>query len=85
MMATIGFSYKARSNESMQSWAYEALNYGFSKAGASNPPVQNGWMLSLCSSTCQQDASFWEYWANDVNGFYDNSASSAYVLPFVEF
>lgn len=84
MMTTIGFSYKARSNESMQSWASEALTYGFSKVGASNPPTKNGWMLSLCSSTCRQDVNFWYYWANTVNGFYDY-ASSAYVLPFVEF
>ena len=84
MMTTIGFSYKARSNESMQSWASEALAYGFSKVGASNPPTKNGWMLSLYSSTCRQDVNFWYYWANTVNGFYDY-ASSAYVLPFVEF
>ena len=84
MMATIGFSYKARSNESMQGWAYEALNYGFSKAGASNPPVKDGWMQSVCSSTRRGNYSFWYYWANSSNGFYDSSVS-AYVLPFVEF
>lgn len=84
MMATIGFSYKARSNESMQSWASAALAYGFSKAGASNPPVNGGWMQSLCSSTRRGNYSFWYYWANSVNGFYDSSVS-AYVLPFVEF
>lgn len=84
MMATIGFSYKARSNESMQSWASAALAYGFSKAGASNPPVNGGWMQSLCSSTRRGNYSFWYYWANSVNGFYDSSVS-AYVLSFVEF
>ena len=84
MMATIGFSYKARSNESMQSWASAALAHGFSKAGASNPPVNGGWMQSLCSSTRRGNYSFWYYWANSVNGFYDSSVS-AYVLPFVEF
>ena len=85
MMATIGFSYKAMSNGSMQSWASAALDYGFSKAGASNPPVKNRSIQPLCSSTCQQNTDFWEYWANDVNGFYDDYGSSAYVLPFVEF
>lgn len=84
MMATIGFSYKAMSNGSMQSWASAALDYGFSKAGASNPPVKNCSIQSLCSSTCQQNTDFWEYWANDVNGFYDTD-DSGYVLPFVEF
>ena len=84
MMATIGFSRKSMSNQDMQGWAYEALNYGFSKAGASNPPVKDGWMQSVCSSTRRGNYSFWYYWANSSNGFYDSSVS-AYVLPFVEF
>ena len=84
MMATIGFSRKLMSNQNMQGWAYEALNYGFSKAGASNPPVKDGWMQSVCSSTRRGNYSFWYYWANSSNGFYDSSVS-AYVLPFVEF
>ncbi len=84
MMTTIGFSSKSRSNESMQSWASAALDYGFSKAGASNPPVKNRSIQPLCSSTCQQNTDFWSYWANYVNGFYSNDYS-AYVLPFVEF
>ena len=84
MMATIGFSVKSMSNGSMQSWASAALDYGFSKAGASNPPVKNRSIQPLCSSTCQQNTDFWSYWANDVNGFYSNDYS-AYVLPFVEF
>lgn len=84
MMTTIGFSRKSMSNQDMQGWAYEALNYGFSKAGASNPPVKDGWMQSVCSSTRRGNYSFWYYWANSSNGFYDSSVS-AYVLPFVEF
>ena len=84
MMSTIGFSRKSMSNQDMQGWAYEALNYGFSKAGASNPPVKDGWMQSVCSSTRRGNYSFWYYWANSSNGFYDSSVS-AYVLPFVEF
>ena len=85
MMATIGFSYKARSNENMQSWASEALAYGFSKAAASNPPVTaNNSFVRICSSTCYKDDTFWGYWANYVNGFYQKS-NSDYVLPFVEF
>ena len=84
MMTTIGFSRKLMSNQDMQGWAYEALNYGFSKAGASNPPVKDGWMQSVCSSTRRGNYSFWYYWANSSNGFYDSSVS-AYVLPFVEF
>lgn len=86
MMTTIGFSYKARSNEDMQSWASAALAYGFSKAGASNSPITaDKSFLPICSSTCQQDADFWSYGANDVNGFYNTYNYSAYVLPFVEF
>lgn len=85
MMTTIGFSYKARSNEDMQSWASAALAYGFSKAGASNSPITaDKSFLPICSSTCQQNTDFWSYWANYVNGFYSND-NSAYVLPFVEF
>ena len=84
MMTTIGFSRKLMSNQDMQGWAYEALNYGFSKAGASNPPVKDGWMQSVCSSTRRGNYSFWYYWTNSSNGFYDSSVS-AYVLPFVEF
>ena len=85
MMTTIGFSYKARSNEDMQSWASAALAYGFSKAGASNSPITaDKSFLPICSSTCQQNTDFWSYWANYVNGFYSNDYS-AYVLPFVEF
>lgn len=85
MMATIGFSYKARSNENMQSWASEALAYGFSKAAASNPPVTaNNSFVRICSSTCYKDDTFWGYWANYVNGFYQKSNSDN-VLPFVEF
>ena len=81
MMATIGFSYKAQSNESTQSWASAALYYGFSKAGASNPPVRADKSIqSICSSTCYKDADFWNY----VNGYYGTDYSS-YVLPFVEF
>ena len=85
MMSTIGFSRKSMSNQDMQAWASAALNYGFSKAGASNPPVKDGWMQSVCSSTRRGNYSFWYYWANSSNGFYDNSSVSAYVLPFVEF
>ena len=86
MMTTIGFSYKARSNEDMQSWASAALAYGFSKAGASNSPITaDKSFLPICSSTCQQDADFWSYGANYVNGFYNTYNYSAYVLPFVEF
>ena len=84
MMATIGFSRKSQSNAAMQAWASAALDYGFSKAGASNPPVKNRSIQPLCSSTCQQNTDFWSYWANYVNGFYSNDYS-AYVLPFVEF
>lgn len=85
MMTTIGFSYKARSNGDMQSWASAALAYGFSKAGASNSPITaDKSFLPICSSTCQQNTDFWSYWANYVNGFYSNDYS-AYVLPFVEF
>ena len=84
MMATIGFSRKSMSNRDMQSWAYEALAYGFSKAGASNSPVKEDGIQYLCSSTYPGNYYFWRYWANTVNGFYDAS-SSAYVLPFVEF
>lgn len=84
MMATIGFSRKSMSNGTMQAWASAALDYGFSKAGASNPPVKNRSIQPLCSSTCQQNTDFWSYWANYVNGFYSNDYS-AYVLPFVEF
>ena len=84
MMATIGFSRKSMSNGTMQAWASAALAYGFSKAGASNPPVKNRSIQPLCSSTCQQNTDFWSYWANYVNGFYSNDYS-AYVLPFVEF
>ena len=85
MMATIGFSRKSMSNGTMQAWASAALAYGFSKAGASNSPITaDKSFLPICSSTCQQDADFWSYWANYVNGFYSNDYS-AYVLPFVEF
>ena len=86
MMTTIGFSYKARSNEDMQSWASAALAYGFSKAGASNSPITADKSFQrICSSTWQKDSYFWDYTANYVNGFYNNFSSSGYVLPFVEF
>ena len=84
MMATIGFSRKSMSNRDMQSWAYEALAYGFSKAGASNSPVKEDGIQYLCSSTYPGNYYFWRYWANTVNGFYD-AADAADVLPFVEF
>lgn len=86
MMATIGFSYKAQSNEDMQSWASAALAYGFSKAGASNSPITaDKSFVRICSSTWKKDAYFWDYTANYVNGFYNDFSSSGYVLPFVEF
>ena len=86
MMATIGFSYKAQSNEDMQSWASAALAYGFSKAGASNSPITaDKSFVRICSSTWQKDAYFWDYTANYVNGFYNDFSLSGYVLPFVEF
>lgn len=87
MITTIGFSSKSMSNEEMQSWAYEALAYGFSKAGASNPPTKEGMMPFLCSSTYQgRNNYYWDYTANSVNGFYGVSYSgTGYVLPFVEF
>ena len=86
MMATIGFSRKSMSNGTMQAWASAALAYGFSKAGASNSPITaDKSFLPICSSTCQQDADFWSYGANNVNGFYNTYNYSAYVLPFVEF
>ena len=86
MMTTIGFSYKAQSNEDMQSWASAALAYGFSKAGASNSPITaDKSFVRICSSTWQKDAYFWDYTANYVNGFYNDYSSSGYVLPFVEF
>ena len=86
MMTTIGFSYKAQSNEDMQSWASAALAYGFSKAGASNPPITaDKSFKGICSSTWQKDTYFWNYTANYVNGFYNDYSSSGYVLPFVEF
>lgn len=85
MMATIGFSYKARGNEDMQSWASAALAYGFSKAAASNPPVTaDRWFRTICSSTYYSGDNFWKYWANYVNGFYGKDYNG-YVLPFVEF
>ena len=85
MMATIGFSRKAQSNEMMQAWASAALDYGFSKAGASNPPVTaDKNFQGICSSTFYKNDYFWGYRANYVNGFYDDSYSD-YVLPFVEF
>jgi len=85
MMTTIGFSYKARSNEAMQSWASPALAYGFSKAAASNPPVKaRMWFEDICSSTYYSGDYFWRYWANPTNGFYDTDYNG-YVLPFVEF
>lgn len=87
MITTIGFSSKSMSNQDMQSWAYEALAYGFSKAGASNPPTKEGMMPFLCSSTYQgRNNYYWDYTANNVNGFYGVSYSgTGYVLPFVEF
>ena len=86
MMTTIGFSYKAQSNEDMQSWASAALAYGFSKAGASNSPTTaDKGFKGICSSTWQKDTYFWNYTANYVNGFYNDYSSSSYVLPFVEF
>ena len=86
MMATIGFSRKSQSNAAMQAWASAALAYGFSKAAASNSPITaDKSFLPICSSTCQQDADFWSYGANYVNGFYNTYNYSAYVLPFVEF
>ena len=86
MMTTIGFSYKAQSNEDMQSWASAALAYGFSKAGASNSPITADKSFQrICSSTWQKDSYFWDYTANYVNGFYNDYSSSGYVLPFVEF
>ena len=85
MMTTIGFSRKAQSNEMMQAWASAALDYGFSKAGASNPPVTaDKNFQGICSSTFYKNDYFWGYRANYVNGFYDDSYSD-YVLPFVEF
>ena len=86
MMATIGFSRKSMNGQAMQAWASAALAYGFSKAGASNSPITaDKSFLPICSSTCQQDADFWSYRANYVNGFYNTYNYSAYVLPFVEF
>ena len=86
MMATIGFSRKSMNGQAMQAWASAALAYGFSKAGASNSPITaDKSFLPICSSTCQQDADFWSYGANYVNGFYNTYNYSAYVLPFVEF
>lgn len=85
MMATIGFSRKAQSNEMMQGWASEALAYGFSKAGASNPSVTKDGTPRLCSSTYRQSISCWEYFSNPYNGFYDDNGTYGYVLPFVEF
>ena len=85
MMTTIGFSYKAQSNEDMQSWASAALDYGFSKAAASNSPITaDKSFRHICSSTWYKDNEFWEYWANGTNGFYNDSYSD-YVIPFVEF
>ena len=85
MMATIGFSSKARSNEDMQAWASPALAYGFSKAAASNPPVTaNHWFKDICSSTYYSGDNFWKYSANYTNGFYGLDYNG-YVLPFVEF
>lgn len=86
MMATIGFSRKSMNGQAMQAWASAALAYGFSKAGASNSPITaDKSFLPICSSTWQQDADFWSYGANNVNGFYNTYNYSAYVLPFVEF
>lgn len=87
MMATIGFSRKSQSNAAMQAWASAALDYGFSKAAASNPPVTaDKSFVRICSSTLYRTNAdvFWEYRANDVNGFYDKSSRDN-VLPFVEF
>lgn len=86
MMATIGFSRKSMSNETMQAWASPALAYGFSKAAASNPPVRaDKSFVNTCSSTTGgYNTYFCRYWANSVNGFYDSS-DQGYVLPFVEF
>lgn len=85
MMTTIGFSRKSMSNQDMQAWASAALAYGFSKAGASNPPVTaDKNFQGICSSTFYKNDYFWGYRANYVNGFYDDSYSD-YVLPFVEF
>ena len=86
MMATIGFSRKSMNGQAMQAWASAALAYGFSKAAASNSPITaDKSFLPICSSTCQQDADFWSYGANYVNGFYNTYNYSADVLPFVEF
>jgi len=81
MMATIGFSYKARSNESMQSWASAALAYGFRKATPSNPPLDLDDALEpICSSTYYKDDYCWTFWYHHYDTY-----SEASVLPFVEF
>ena len=86
MMATIGFSRKSQSNAAMQAWASAALDYGFSKAAASNSPMKADKRFEvICSSTWYQNVYPWEYRANYVNGFYDKNYGGAYVLPFVEF
>lgn len=86
MMATIGFPRKSQSNQAMQAWASAALDYGFSKAAASNSPMKADRRFEvICSSTWYQNVYSWEYRANYVNGFYDKNYGGGYVLPFVEF
>ena len=81
MLATIGFSYKWYSNESMQPFANAALAYGFRKATPSNPPLDSDDALeAICSSTYYKDDYCWTFWYHHYDAY-----SEASVLPFVEF
>ena len=81
MMTTIGFSRKLMSNQDMQGWAYEALNYGFRKATPSNPPLDLDDALEpICSSTYYKWDYCWTFWYHHYDTY-----SEASVLPFVEF
>lgn len=81
MLATIGFSYKWYSNESMQPFANAALAYGFRKATPSNPPLDSDDALKpICSSTYYKYDYCWTFWYHSYDAY-----SEASVLPFVEF
>ena len=81
MLATIGFSYKWYSNESMQPFANAALAYGFRKATPSNPPLTlDDALEAICSSTYYKWDYCWTFWYHSYDTY-----SSASVLPFVEF
>lgn len=72
----VGFAVK-NTNYQMLSYSDPVYKYAFAKAGGD-------YIGTLVSSTERSPYSWWYYWGNATNGFYDTT-SSGNILPFVEF